>query len=66
MEISSGESVWAEFSGNEEEPHSCQPEQKCVDEYVILKYEGKYFAGVIFSVAEEGATVSHMAPCGRL
>lgn len=67
VEISSGESVLDDTSGNEDsDNHNWQPLVKSINEHVIFKYEGQYYPGQIISVTDDSATVSSMVKCGRL
>lgn len=67
-EVSSGETEWVEPSNNEEdhEGHCWKPIWKCIDEFVVIKYNDKYYPGKILNVAETEATVSSMEKFGRL
>lgn len=66
LEVTSGESVWDETDEKSKETRGWQPVQKYVNEYVVFKYDGKYYPGKITTLGTEEATISSMQRAGRL
>lgn len=66
VDVSSGESVWHESDQEEITEQKRQPVQKHVGEYVVFKYEGRYYPGKIIAISAVEATITAMKSCGRL
>jgi hypothetical protein len=69
VSVTSGESNWHESGSESDKDMEAEwtvPPKKQINEYCVVKYEGKLFPGLIIGVSETHATVSAMAKCGRL
>ena len=60
VEVSSGESIFAEPSEDEGsgKNHSWNPVLGCIGEFVVFKYEDAYFPGKIVKIYKAEATVT--------
>ena len=66
-EVSSGESAWHESESHDEaEDPKWVPVERKEGEHVIIRYDEKYFPGVIRGIEEKGAYVAAMIPAGQL
>ena len=68
VEVSSGESIFAEPSKDEGsgKNHSWNPVLRGIGEFVVFKYEDAYFPGKIVKINKAEATVTSMQKCGQI